>query len=360
MNEKQKAGGFFSVELNQIDHMVREGAGSSEVITYLVLARGRGAKKSSRWGANSCQNYTAMSYHKADKATQWLLEKGFIQNISQNQKPQWIFKQSDEGVPVFLSNALIDGVGAGKENPPMNRLYTDIKMSDYGGREEARLDALMLLLHLYRHQSLRDYGGVNPASGLYREWSGAEAFYTGEKATEIKGTNAMLYEIKGESRFCYERFMAEVLFYAEDKEERKARFWCAVDNLSRLGWLYETTQVWSDNPSKNSRAEPLYTLYVHDKHQRETDPYLASEVNKVADSAIGDLFSNLWHHNKEKDDRLYRYIATKKNKAFPIGIYRLKFRPHTKDTGAGMYEEQQRVDEWKRHLATLLQSLGIC
>lgn len=359
MNEKQKTSGFFSVELNQVDQMVREGAGSTEVIVYLVLARGAGAKKASRWGMKSCETYTGLTYHKAEKASDWLQEKGFIKDISEGRKRQWVFRKSEHGVPVYLSNALIDGIGAGKENPPMNRLHNDLKMGEYGFKEEARLDTLMVLLHLYRHQSLRDFGGVNPASGLYRAWSAASGYY-GSHAALVTGSNTAIYEIEGEPSTVYTAFMAETLFYVEDKAERSARFWAAFENLRRLGWLYETTQVWSDDPSKNSRAVPFYTLYVHDKHARDTDPYLSRDVHEVAVADDSDFKLHVWRVSESeqptKVSKQLRYIAPI-GKGFPIGIYRLKFRPHTKDTGKGMTEEQHRVDEWRQHCAKLINQL---
>lgn len=361
MNEKQNKIGFFSVELNQVDQMVRAGAGSAEVIVYLVLARGLGAKKASRWGMKSCANYTGLTYHRAAKASDWLQEKGFIKDISEGRKRQWVFSKSEHGVPVYLSNALIEGIGAGKENPPMNRLHNDLKMGEYGGREEAKLDTLMVLLHLYRHQSLRDFGGVNPASGLFKEWSEARNHY-GSHAEEVTGSNAVIYEIKGEPSTVYTHFMSETLFYVEDETERQARFWAAFENLSRLGWLYETTQVWSDDPRKNSRAEPLYTLYVHDKHARDTDPYLVRDVHKVAAAVDPDFWWSVWSEIEEWGNlsvgfnQQFRYIAPK-GKGFPIGIYRLRFRPHTEDTGKGMTEEQHRVDEWRQHCSRLRKNL---
>ena len=116
---------------------------------------------------------------------------------------------------------------------------------------------------------------------------------------------------------------------------------------------------------KNGRkAEPLYTLYVHDRHARESEPYLQKEIHSAA-LRRGDMDEHVEfaHLGMEKmgiygseggniigeagqPTGRFRYIANKKAGAFPIGIYRLRFRPKTRDTGRGMAAEKQRVDSW--------------
>ena len=49
----------------------------------------------------------------------------------------------------------------------------------------------------------------------------------------------------------------------------------------------------------------------------------------------------------------FRYIAHKKSGGFPIGIYRLRFRAGTKDTGKGMMAEESRFNNWADILAKL-------
>jgi hypothetical protein len=49
---------------------------------------------------------------------------------------------------------------------------------------------------LYVHQSLADFGGVNPRAGVFRQWVGTENSY-GEKVMDLEDTNAALYEIEG-------------------------------------------------------------------------------------------------------------------------------------------------------------------
>lgn len=356
--------GFFTVALSLIDDMVKQGAGADELAAYLVLARGAGKKTYTSWAANAVANYTGLTYYRANESISWLVEHSFISkpifstdDKSKKTKLKWQFKQAADDIEVVLANVLVDGMGAGANNPPLARIHSQITMGKHG-LGAARLDTLMVLLHLYKHQLLADYGGINPQAGIYKHWQTAENSY-GDKVADLAGTvDAALYEIKGGADSVYEQFAKESLFYVPDADERHQRFWDAFNNLKQLGWLYETTQIWSADPSKHKRAEPLYTLYVHDRHARDSDPYLANSINQVAIKQVNPdygFFNQDGEFDPEADlfGGQFRYVANKKTGGFPIGIYRLKFRPHTKDTGKGMAAESQRVKGWEQALHAL-------
>lgn len=353
----QSVGGFFPVSLNQVSQMLDQGAEATELIAYLVLSRGKGGKQYSTWGANSCSNYTELTYHKATLAIDWLAAKGFISSFQDHQpkgkRPKWFILTGQDEDMVFLSNALIDGVGAGKRKPPMKRVY-EVKMGRWGGLGGARLDLLMVMLHLYRHQMIADYGGVNPASGLYRRWESADNDLR-ERQTPIIGTDLILHEIAGGSDYVYTRFAEKALSYVADDKERSDRFWDAIDSLRTLGWLYETTQIWTSDPSVDPRAEPLYTLYVHDKQARKQDPYISKEINSLAMKAgILDGYSEFYIDDPDGANIVgtgrFRYIAWENSKSCPIGIYRLKFRAHTRDAAKGFSAEEMRAAYWREFI----------
>lgn len=356
----KSAKGFFTVSLTQVDNIVRSGGGPSELITYLVLSRGAGRKAYSTWGAGSCAKYTEHKHHRATKSIQWLEKHGFIRDLAEDEfgksRRKWQFLRGNNDVEVALSNSLIEGVGKGKKYPPMKRIE-ELPMGRHGGLNEARLDALMVLLHLYAHHLIADYGGIDPRRSIYRIWRTSETEW-GDPMTEIPDTNAAMYEICADETSVHLSFAEGALFYVADKEERMERFWDAFQNLRSLGWVYLTMQIWTANPAKDDKAEPWFTLYVHDRHARETDPYLATDIHKagvrlgVIDgcSAFSEYVDDV---NKIPGSGKFRYIARRENGGFPIGIYRLKFRPHTNDTGKGMVAEQRRINTWQKILASL-------
>lgn len=353
---------FFTVHLSLVNEIVRQGAGANELAAYLVLARGAGKRMQSSWGANSIANHTGQTYHRAIESIDWLAEHGFIcepdfePNQSKINKRVWEITPGEAkitSVDIALANALIDGIGAGKNNPPLERIDTQIEMGKYG-LPAARLDALMVLVHLYSHQLMADYGGINPQAGVYKHWEAAEKLIdlNGSEIFDFEGTNLAFYEIQGGVLSVYVKFAKAALFYVTDDKERGDRFWWAFRSLKTLKLLYETTQIRSADPGKNKRAHPLYTLYVHDAHARESDPYLADTINQAIVEQIDPDYhgfsSGQYDPNVELFNGQFRYIANKKTGGFPIGIYRLRFRAHTRDTGKGMAAEQKRVDDWKK------------
>lgn len=376
-DQSEKAGGFFVVDLKQIDKMVELGAMAEDVMAYMVLAKGvnrRGDMRVSTHGAQSIFKRTGMSYTtKAEAALVWLHENNFIhkpasetvlgKGVSKARTVKWVLTANMDSLDVALANALVEGIGRGKNNPPLMRIYNETKLGKHCIIADSILDSVMVLVHLYRHHTFADCGGINPRDCLYRNWESAENV-AGEKVTDIEGTNAALYEITGESNTVFYSSANEALFYIEDETERYARFWEAFRNLEALGLLYEVTQIWDSNPNgkEGRKAKPLYTLYIHDRHARESEPYLQKAIHTFAfKTGAMDRSREFWHEAEAGDiksgwamgKKQFRYIATKKKGGYPIGIYRLRFRPHTQDTGMGMAAENKRVNEWAYTLKSL-------
>ena len=357
--------GFFILNLLQVDRMVQQGAGAEEVMAYLVLVRGTSSRSKgvTTHGANSIATRSGMTYYRAEQALDWLASGGYIEQLvddtdqpNKMRKARWRILENRDVLELALANSLLDGVGRGKKHPPLERIYNNVSLGRHLVMADARLDALMVLLRLYLHHSLADFGGVNPRCGVFRQWVGTENSY-GEKMMDLEDTNAALYEIEGGDEMVYVKFSAEALFYVTDETEREVRFWDAFHNLSRFGFVYEAIQVWSADPEKDKKAEPLYTLYVKDRHAREQEPYLSREIHNAA-FRCGALDAHLEFFVEDDSRNInrtgrFRFIAARKSGGFPIGIYRLRFRPHTRDTSKGMAAEQRRVSEWAQCLREL-------
>jgi hypothetical protein len=362
--------GFFILNLLQVERMVQQGAGAEEVMAYLVLVRGTSARRKgvTTHGANSIATRSGMTYYRAEHALDWLASAGYINKLvddtdppTKKRKARWRIIENPDVLELPLANSLLDGIGRGKEHPPLERIYNNVSLGKHLVMADARLDTLMVLLRLYLHHSLADFGGVNPRSGVSRQWVATENS-GGERVMDLENTNAALYEIGGGNQMVYGKFPLEALPYITDEAERELRFWDAFQNLSRFGFVYEVIQVWSADPEKSKKAEPLYTLYVKDRHAREQEPYLSHEIHNAAFRRGALEFCVEFPDGGEDDldetrnivgTGRFRYIAARKSGGFPIGIYRLRFRPHTRDTSKGMAAEQRRVNEWGQCLHDL-------
>lgn len=315
---------------------------------------------------------TGMSYTKAEAALEWLHENNFIhkpvnetvlgKGVSKARTVKWVLTAHIDELDVALANSLVEGIGKGKDNPPLMRIYLEAGMGKHGVIADARLDAVMLLVHLYRHHTFADCGGVNPRAGIYSNWVAADNV-AGEQVTDIPNSNGALFEIASSGQVTmFTKFAAEALFYVEDIDERNLRFWDAFHSLTKMGFMYEAIQIWSSNPNGNDKkartAEPLYTLYIKDRHARASEPYLQKEVHNTAFITGAMDAQNEFGYPDDKEytsigSGRFRYIAHKKTGGYPIGIYRLRFRPHTVDTGRGMAAEQSRVNQWANSLMEL-------
>ena len=239
---------------------------------------------------------------------------------------RWVLVEYD-GPVVYLSNTLIDGTnGRGKLNPPLARILHNFPISDISPTD-TKLDTLSLLLHLYLYHELIDYGGINPFEGIYSSWENTP----NELTDYTDNLSVEFHSIESGHNHAQWTFIHEVLFYVNE-QERSKRFWHAFHFIKRLGYVYQVIQIWYANPFKNQKAELVYPLYIFDIHARETEHYLAKDVHKalialdvISGKEISDFFEYI-------NTGTYRYTIPKGWHHYPLGIYRLKFRPKDRAT----------------------------
>jgi hypothetical protein len=164
--------------------------------------------------------------------------------------------------------------------------------------------------------------------------------------------------VAGKSTAVFLSFAATALAYVPDPTERVRRFWCAFNNLHRLGLVYEVLTVWNDDPlgvdqKKAHHAHPLYTLYIRDWHARQNgEPYLQPEIHSMVLNR-GEIeplelgFDSLERGNANLvESGRFRFVAIKKIGAYPLGVYRLRYRAKDRESGRGIAAEEQRCLEW--------------
>jgi len=355
----KRVGGFFVADLTHFFGIIEAGGKTNELMSYLVLCRGAGSKTISTHGANSISQRTGMTHYSAEQALDWLERNNFIlfSPDSTKRRPKWILLDSDNRREIPLPNSLVDGTEKGILNPPLSRIYNDFPLSPHSTVPESRVDALMLLLSLYYIHNIADFGGVNPRIGIYREWVATNSS-DGEASKIFPNTNLALYEIVASNKMAVPSFCDEALFYVELLEIRQNRFAFALSNLERFGFVYAVTQIWSSNPREDSSAFPQYTLHVHDSCAQCTDPYLSRDIHLAAFKlGVMDKYVEFSDSNDSaninKTGR-FRFVADQITGAYPIGIFRMRFRPPTRDTGKGMAAEERRVCQWR----SILQSIS--
>lgn len=371
-----KKGEFFSVDIEVIKSIVKSGGGAEDVMGYLILSRHTNSRAKSPYttaGANAVANKAGITNRHAEKVLSWLsLSESISGQIRQfifhrldyiemtheeipeylgagknsRTKVRWVLGESPEPTLLYLANGLVDGIGKGKENPPLARIISQTQMGKNINIHKARLDSIMLLLNMYLYHELGSCGGVDPRVGFYRSWENEEQnedIYYDDlpyKAQDIGGSNEIMFTA----------FSEKSLFYISDNDERNKRFWHAFKNLKKLAFIYEVLQIWDDDPHKNERAEPLYPLYVFDRHARKAEPYLAKVIHRTiinigAFSDVENFFDSL-RDIRGSNKYLFRY-AVPQDGGFPLSVFRLRFRAKTRDNFIGMEQEIRRADYWK-------------
>lgn len=352
MSEK----GFFAASISTLHEIIDKDGDAGHLFTYLVLAkhtngRGANAHRISTAGAKAVANRTGITYHKAEVYLEWLRSNGFITKPEEvlsvskfrAMQPRWILSPLDSE-RAYLPHSLVDGIGKGKNNPPLKRLWDETQNGKaYRKLMDSRADALLLLVHLYKEQSIQDYGGVNPCL-IRRPWNEVE------ELPELLGSfiedevfSVGIMEIERSEYSANSNFINNV-FSKVLPEERVQVFWAAFNNL-HSNFIYEVLEVWCGNPLVDEKSELHYPLYILDYHARQTEIYCLKEThNLLRNDLDGGNFDLLLKEANESGR--FRLVKTESGNSCVIGTIRMRYRPHTKEIAQGFDYENRRAEQW--------------
>lgn len=363
------AGEFFALDLNTVYLLVRCEAKFNDICAYLILVRGskaHGAARATAYGAQAISQRLNISRPRAEKHLRWLecanVDKqdfSFIRAFPDKRgelRPKnrrgvsayrWMVHESSDPKQVYLPNSLCDGLKNAHADSPIAQLGQLSSTFDQN-KDQLQTDALLILLRCYFYHDLDAFAGLDPEAVFYKleELTNLD----GESQYEIPNSDLVYCQIKMGGMAAGKNFVSNSLLGAV--EAKVERFWQGFEALLGLGLLYRVTTVWSGDSGNDSSAEILYTLYVHDFHARQDDPYLQKEIHsfllKKGALFAEDEFSYDGQFNAVGSG-IFRFLRKSiEHKA--IGIFRLRFRPRTRDTGIGMEAERKRVAEWSREL----------
>ena len=350
--------GFFAVSMLSIHSIIQFGGDVDDLMAYVVLAkhttgRGKIPYRLSTAGAKAISGKTGLTYRQAKNRLEWLEAEGFIisgdgdthmadkpEHKSKANKVRWHLNPADDDF-VYLSHSLIDGVGKGKSNPPLMRIREEVKKGKCDTIHQARIDAVLLLLHAYQNHSMADFGGIDPAM-LHNPWREAK------DNVFFEGLDVLVLSLEeDEHPVATVEFVRKIFGSVIDQKEMAVRFWNALSNLKHLSFIYEVIEIWQGNPLENKRAELFYPLYVRDWHARQSDPYVLPAIHSyLVDTGAIDRFIFNDALEGAVGDGSFRLIRSSGGNEHAIGTYRLRFRPGTKDNGEGIAMEQKLADKW--------------
>ena len=206
---------------------------------------------------------------------------------------------------------------------------------------EVRLDALMMLVSLYRHTSMLEFGGLSPLC-VYRRWDVKSQ--TGKLGSQRWGA-----EPDGDR--AYTHFMLECLRQKpagkgkELSDVQKARFWNAWSILKDVGLVYEAVALYDTDHTANDNARLRCTLRVNDFHAGSSskggDPSLLREFLEQSGTRFG--FYTQAVNDREEPEAMWVLLPDKRGSI--VGVWRPRFRAATKDAGSWLDAEAAVIRE---------------
>ena len=331
-----------------------------DVAGFLVLARHASGWAHGQFapytlsgaGINSIHEKAGVSEEVARGVIERLKEMGAIRVASVEAKTalriaRWEINQG--ALDLDLPHALVDPLKNGTADSALHRVRKRRQAASAYASEltgvsdkELALDALMVLLGLYRNTKMCSYGGVSPLC-IRRVWEV-------QSQTSKLGGIRWGAEPKTDSTYC--SFMRECLGYTytqkqktdEPSKEQKARFWNAWKTMVETGLFYEAVSLYDADPASNDQAQLVATLRVNDFHagaaqKAATDPSLL----RTLELDSGSRFAYYTPASNDRGEPEAMWVILPEKRGALVGVWRPRFRASNKDTGAWLDQENEAI-----------------
>lgn len=347
---------YFKTSYSTLQRLAK--AGRYEYVAgFLVLARHASGRshagfepyKLSGAGANSIHEKVGVSEEVARGVIEHLREQGVVRPATPEAKKnffhaRWEIVQGE--LDLDLPHAFVDSSKDGTAESVLRRVrrypgaqpeYSE-KLSALSDME-LRLDSLMLLLAIYKHTSMRDYGGVSPRC-VYRKWN---------VLSQTPKLGGIRWGAMPDGDRVYFDFMAECLRVGRDKqgaipEEHKPRFWNAWKTVQVAGLIYEAVSLFDALPEGNELAKATYTLRVNDFHAgsvtKSGDPSLLRSLEITSGASFA--FYTPPENPRGEPEAMWVILPDKRGAI--VGIWRPRFRASNQDAGVWFEKETKAVD----------------
>lgn len=347
---------YFKASFETLQSIAETGR-HEDVAGFLVLARhasglshaGYEPYKLSGAGINGIHDKAGMSEETARGVLERLQAAGVVRPTSAETKRAYMHGRWEliQGpLDLELPHLLVDskaGVDSALRRLRKHRIAEPTYAEKLVGLSdgEIRLDALMALLAIYRHTSMREFGGLSPRC-VRRLWEV-------KSQTEKLGNQRWGAEPGQESAYFW--FMTESLCQkaagkgGQPSEVQKARFWNAWTILKSLGLIYEAVALYDTEPGKNEQARLRCTLRVNDYHagasSKSGDPSLLRKFE--AESGARFAFYTPAVNEREESEAMWLLLPDKRGAV--VGVWRPRFRAATRDAGLWIEAENAAIQE---------------
>lgn len=323
--------------------------GLNEAISFIVLCCGTGGDKATtKWSAKAIETHGGMGRVNARKAIASLLKNEIIRlsELSKPNYPQYkINIKKDREEWVWIPNSVITGVVDPSTGESLRSPLAQLKRS-------GDIDYLKVFFFLYKHHFLDPDGGVSREL-IYIDYNfkhlkiwGAFSFYTHDAGSMMFNDQHAILRETGLSR---EKFLAIFHSLIHDyKLIEKVDYVFESKSLDSdivypvFGPSYTDNEVVEENEEYwnrlDEKLEVGFGALENDKISIEND-VLFEKAHKDR----GELFLA-----REYGEPIVPVIVSARS-AHLFGIYRMKFRPHTRATQSWYGKVRGNIDEAIRY-----------
>ena len=360
---------YFRTSLKTVQSIARSSRRFEDVAGFIVLARhGNGLPVAniepytiSGAGVNSIHEKAGLSEETARGVVERLRESGHIKEAPLEAKglmrhARWTLVQG--ALDLDLSHSFVDPLRGSGATAPLKRLRETKLTAGYEktalnklSDTELRLDALMLLVAIYRHTSMEAYGGLDPRCA-YRKW---------EIKSQVPNTWGIRWGAEPDeasTAVAFQNFAREAMQHVpkssgagKSDDYLWQRFWNAWTNLVKLGLIYEVVALFDASPLTDDKARLLYSVRVNDYHAGA----VASEADpswlRTLEERFGTELAFYTPPLNERGDPEAMWVTLPDKRGALVGIWRARYRASTSDVGAWFSKETEDIESTLERLA---------
>lgn len=408
--KQRKIGEYFCVSLDEIKAIARRHLENPSVkpatcdtfAAYLILCRGAGKDYVTSWTANGICKRTHMTLKRAEQATDWLIKNHFIAEIAINneagasstgpgnqvctpspteleparEKPKdrhrYEIIRHHSGECIYMPNSIIDGQPGHQNDPALKRLLERCEPDLRAGinLNDARTDALLLLLQFNGVHHLDIDGGVNP--NIWQcTWTcskGKEDFEYFRSASSIGDKTFDVFSAQAGQEVFNPSLLGGMFTYIANETQRNRRLERALKNLRELRFLYQVVQVWGKPCNSNQFYTLQYPLHILDRSRRnQNEPAIGPKIDEFLRNRLPGIngINEECHpmvapdkgntdakHLPTNSEGIF-FLTARGLSLFPVTSLRLRYLPNDADTTAGMTEQRRMAEIWQTDLESL-------
>jgi hypothetical protein len=298
-----------------------------------------------------------------------------VEAWNQGRKPEEQMKEGGYGankmMPAYADDYIslpnhLNDIHTGQTYSPLGQIYNEID-------KPLRLTAIMLLLGLYEHLDMKNYGGADPKKTMSFFWrregevtfddiplielgslgQSSDGLYFWAADTRSKDTD----DWNDRAVSANESFIESVT--KKSGEVGKSTFYKAWWALQGKGLVFHAAMVFDCHPQEDPEAEVLYPLWLFNRSERErlgaggglakVTANCASRNNLIESDEIFMSLSSKSDGMIETPTGFYIFAA-ESPEADVVGIARPRFIPNNQDAQLGWAVNQKKAAQWEVRL----------